>query len=181
MRARERILDAATALMERSGFEAVNMLAVAREAEVSRQTVYAHFGSREDLISEAIIRISGQVFDRVNARLTTASDAAEHVVEFVVAVRSEFRQHPVLGALAFPDRGSPLFDDQLFARATPVAERFLAPIAAREPRLAARFDDVVEITLRFGLSILLFDSDAVRTDDDLRAFLRRSLLPALTL
>jgi AcrR family transcriptional regulator len=181
MRARERILDAAATLMERSGFDAVNMVAVAREAQVSRQTVYSHFGGREELLSESITRIVGEVFDRVNAQIDGTSDASEYVVELIVAVRSEFRRHSVLGALLFPDRGSPLFDDELFTRATPVATQFLAPLMEREPQLAARFGDVVEITIRFGLSILLFDSDAIRSDDDLRSFLRRSLIPALDL
>lgn len=181
MRARERILEATASLIERSGFDAVNMVAVARDAQVSRQTVYAHFGSREDLLSEAIIRISNQVFDRIDAQIAATSGASDHIVELVVAMRSELRRHPVLGALLFPGEGSLLFDDGLFARATPVAARYLAPIVAREPKLAARFDDVVEIVVRFGLSVVLFNSDAIRTDDDLRSFLHRSLIPALNL
>lgn len=179
MRARERILAAAATLIERSGFQAVNMAAVAQEAGVSRQTVYAHFGSREELLAEALARITTQVTDRIHAQIDGASDTRDLIVEFVVAVRLEFRQHPVLGALLFRGGDSPLFDNDLFARAKPVGAKLLAPIMAREPRLAARFDDVLEIMLRFGLSILLFNSDTIRSDDDLRAFLRRSLIPAL--
>jgi AcrR family transcriptional regulator len=178
---RERILDATIALVERSGFKAVNMMAVAREAGVSRQTVYAHFDSREDLLSKAMIRVVTQVNDRVNAEIAGASSASEYVVEFAVAMRSEFRRHRLLGLLLFPDGGSPLFDDQVIARALPVGAQFLEPLLRLEPRLADRFDDVVEITLRFGLSVFLFDSDAIHTDDDLRTFLRKSLVPALML
>lgn len=181
MRARERILDAAATLVERSGFQAVNMAAVAQEAGVSRQTVYAHFGGREELLREAIARITGQVVDRVHDQVAGTSDSSERIVEFIVAIRSEFRRHSVLGALLFPAGDNPLFDEDFFARAKPFAAQLLAPILTREPRLAARFDDVLEIVMRFGLSILLFNSDTIRSDDDLRGFLRRSLIPALGL
>lgn len=181
MRARERILDATAALAERSGFQGVSMAAVAAEAGVSRQTVYAHFGGREELLDEAIMRITSQVVDRIQDQVADAGDAAERIVEFIVVLRSEFRRQRVLGALLFPGGDSPLFDDGIFARAKPLAAQWLAPMLTREPRLAARLDDVLEILMRFGLSILLFNSDTIRTDDDLRGFLRRSLIPALGL
>jgi AcrR family transcriptional regulator len=181
MRVRERILDGVAALVERSGFDAVTMAAAAREAEVSRQTVYTHFGSREDLLTEALTRTTSQMLERVNSQVEAVSQAPERVVELVVAVRAEFRRQPVLGALLFARAGNPLFDEELFSRAGPIAARLLAPILVTEPRLAERYGDTVEIIMRFGLSILLFTSDAVRTDDDLRAFLHRSLVPALGL
>jgi hypothetical protein len=40
-------------------------------------------------------------------------------------------------------------------------------------------DEIVEITVRLGLSVIVFDSDAVRTDESLREFLGRWLEPAL--
>lgn len=181
MRARERILEAAAALAERSGFDAVNVAAVAAEAGVSRQTVYANFGSRTELLNEAIVRITSEVVDRIQAQVADVTEAGERLVEFVVALRAEFRRQRVLGALLFPAGGSPLFDEDVFAQAKPLAARWLAPMLTGEPGLAARFDDVLEIVMRFGLSVLLFNSDTVRTDDDLRGFLRRSLVPALGL
>lgn len=179
MRAKERILDVATAMMERSGFEAVNVVAVAAAARVSRQTVYAHFGSREELVSQAILRISGQVLERIQTLTADRDDAAEYIVEFLVGVRSEFRTQPLLGALWFADRGSPLFDNEMFGRGRPVAAQFLAPALEREPRLADRFDDVVELLMRIGVSLLLFDSDVIRSDDDLRGYLHRSVIPGI--
>jgi AcrR family transcriptional regulator len=179
VRARERILTATVAILERSGLEAVNVAAVAAGAGVSRQTVYAQFGTREELLSQAVTRVMTGVLAEIDAGIGDAPDAAEYVVEAFVAVRQQFRKRAVLGSLLFRDRGSPLFDDDLVARATPVALRFLEPVAAREPGLAARLDDVVELVVRLGVSVLLFDSAAIRSDDGLRAFLRLSLVPVL--
>lgn len=174
-------MDATAALAERSGFGAVNVAAVAAEAGVSRQTVYANFGGREELVRETVLRITGEVVDRIQEQVAGATDVSERLVEFIVALRGEFRHRKVLGALLFPGGGSPLLDEDLFAHAKPLAARWLAPMLAGAPDLAARFDDSLEIIMRFGLSILLFSSDTVRTDDDLRGFLRRSLIPALGL
>ncbi len=48
------ILEAAGCLFMREGFEVVSMEQVAKEAGVSKQTVYSHFGNKEALFSAAI-------------------------------------------------------------------------------------------------------------------------------
>jgi AcrR family transcriptional regulator len=181
MGARDQILDAATGLIARGGLRAVNIAAVAAEAGLSRQTVYVQFGTREELLSETVSRLALRSLDEINAAVASIAEAGEYAVEVLVAVRSQFRRHPVLGALIFPDSGNPIFDEELFAKATPIAAEFLRPLLERAPELGARWNDVVEIFLRIGLSLLLFDSEAVGADDDLRAFLHRTLVPALAL
>ncbi len=52
---RRAILEAATRVFFKAGYRAASMDHVAGEADVSKQTVYAHFGSKESLF-EAIIR-----------------------------------------------------------------------------------------------------------------------------
>jgi TetR/AcrR family transcriptional regulator, mexCD-oprJ operon repressor len=63
----EAILDAAESLLERGG--RLTMVAVAKEAGVSRVTVYAHFATREPLL-EAVV-------ERAVRRTTSALDAVE--------------------------------------------------------------------------------------------------------
>ncbi len=48
------ILEAAGSLFLSEGFSAVSMAQIAREAGVSKQTVYSHYGSKEALLSAAI-------------------------------------------------------------------------------------------------------------------------------
>jgi len=50
----ENILAAAKRAFLAAGFEAVSMDAIAREAGVSKATVYAHFGSKEELFGAVI-------------------------------------------------------------------------------------------------------------------------------
>ncbi len=181
VRSRKKILDATLGLIGSAGFESVNIAAVAAAAGVTRQTVYSIFGTREDLVSQAIAGLLVDVLGDIRARLEAADSPVAYVVELVVAGRAAIRDVPALGALLRAERGNPLFDPGMIARAKPIAHELLSPIAEREPELQPRLDDIVEIALRLGLSVVIFDDDAVHTDDDLRRFLTRWLQPAMTL
>ena len=51
---RKQILDAATVLFTEQGYAATSMDLIASKADVSKQTVYSHFGNKEDLFSASI-------------------------------------------------------------------------------------------------------------------------------
>ncbi|SDH07443.1 TetR/AcrR family transcriptional regulator, mexJK operon transcriptional repressor [Sinosporangium album] len=62
------VLDAAQALFLADGYERTSVDAIAARAEVSKRTVYDHFGDKE--------RIYGAVMDRVSERLLVTVKAA---------------------------------------------------------------------------------------------------------
>lgn len=181
VRSRKKILDATLDLIGSAGFEGVNIAAVAAAAGVTRQTVYSIFGSREDLVSQAIAGVVVEVLGDIRARLAATHSPVEYVVELVVTGRAVIRDVPVLGALLRVGDGNPLFDPGMISRAKPIAHELLSPLVEREPRLADRLDDIVEITLHLALSVVFFDDEALHADDELRRFLTRWLAPALTL
>lgn len=164
------------------GPEAVTISSVAAGSGVSRPTVYAHVGSREQLLSEALQRAASRVITHVTERARGATTAGDYVVEMVVAARAEFRSQPAMAPVAFPMRGNILFDgDALGPGALAMARSFLAPLEEFEPRLSAELDEIAEVCTRWLLSVVLFDSERSSTDERLRAFLRRRLLPSLDL
>ncbi|GAA2170476.1 TetR/AcrR family transcriptional regulator [Agrococcus versicolor] len=55
---RERILEAAEARFLEVGFDAVTMADIAVRADVAKQTLYAHFGSKEALFVELVTAIT---------------------------------------------------------------------------------------------------------------------------
>lgn len=181
MRSRLAILHATLDLIRERGFAAVSMSSVANAAHVSRQTVYSNFGSREQLVSQAVAMVALEVWGGVQDRLDETRTALEYVVEMIVAGRELVRREPVLRALLRAEGGNPIFDDDMMSRARPVVADMLSPMRARAPRLADSdsFDGLVEMVARLGLSIVLFDSDMVQADDDLRRFLRHCLTPFL--
>jgi AcrR family transcriptional regulator len=111
MDAETRILEAAVELLANAGYDGLTISAVARASGVSRPTVYAHFGTRERLVSEALTLVATDIAARVMRRTGSASSGAEFLVESVVAVCREFRRQPALAPLAFPQRGTTIVDD----------------------------------------------------------------------
>jgi AcrR family transcriptional regulator len=178
---RHKILDAVETLIGTGGFRAVSIASAAAAAGVSRQSVYSHFGTREELLAESITATSTRALTVIADQIESLTDPGAYAVELLVAARAQFRSVPALAVLLFPETGNPIFDADMFAQATPIAGLYVAPLFERAPHLAEREADVVEVLLRAGLSVLMFDSDAVRTDADLRGYLTRTMLPALGL
>ncbi len=73
--ASERILDAATVVFAREGFDRANMEVISAEADVTKPTLYARFGSKEGLFKAAVER----EYELRKARLFQAYDEDEDV------------------------------------------------------------------------------------------------------
>lgn len=130
---RTRILDAALTVMGRHGLSRLAMEDVAREADVSRQTIYRHMVSRDRLITETIVREEQVFLERMSASM--------HVDEpFEVALASAIREclrtareHPLL--------------DRLMATEPEALLPFLT--AGQGPVLSVAKDVVVELLRRW--------------------------------
>jgi TetR/AcrR family transcriptional regulator, mexJK operon transcriptional repressor len=77
----ETILGAAKRAFLAGGFGAVSMDAIAREAAVSKATVYAHFGSKEELFGAVIGRECEQRFAGLSAGKLDPGDVRASLME----------------------------------------------------------------------------------------------------
>lgn len=180
MRSRQRILEATIALIDRFGYSALTVTAVAAESGVSRQTVYANFGTLTELASQVGIHVASQILSRVEGELASVSDPCDYFVEFVVLAREEVRAHRVLGDLVWAQQDNPMLAGDLIAKARLVGTPIVASVLERDGRLAAHLDDLTEVLVRTGVSAVLFDSDAVHGADALRHTLQLWCRPVLT-
>lgn len=165
-------------LIESGGFGAASIAAVAASAGVSRQTVYSIFGSREQLVSDAVADLTRTVFDEVTGAAASMDGVVEEIVATLIAARRVVREHAVLAILAGTSDLNPLFDDGMIHRARPVVGEMLAPIRERHPDVGRSWDDIVDAALAIGLFVVLFE-DPDRPDDDVAGFLTRWLTPAI--
>jgi len=158
---RTRILEAAYACVSRSGMAKTTIEATAREANVSRATVYRYFpGGKDELLAGVVdfevlrffgrmtdaVRGSTDLLDVTGASLAFASRAlAEHVV-----LQQVLRSEPQLLVPRINDSTN---------RLLPIVRQFLAPFVAAEaaagrlrpgvdPRLAA--DYVARMALTYA-------------------------------
>ncbi len=76
-RKRRAILEAATEVFLKSGYLGANMDEIAALSEVSKQTVYKHFASKEALFVEIVTSMTGAASDAVLNEVADFDDSAD--------------------------------------------------------------------------------------------------------
>jgi len=76
---RERLLDAAQAMIEDSGWSSVTMARIGERAGVSRQTVYNEFGNKHGLAEQLAMRELARFLDVVRERMSAETTLVEGI------------------------------------------------------------------------------------------------------
>ncbi|MEE2061681.1 TetR/AcrR family transcriptional regulator [Rhodococcus artemisiae] len=101
--ARGQILKAAESVFRRYGVLKTTMDDIAKEAGVSRPTVYRYFGDRDTLITALIEARSRRLFDKARAYLRERETFAEQVVDGLVFLVEHGRQDPIVRLIVSPE------------------------------------------------------------------------------
>ncbi|MFI0915153.1 TetR/AcrR family transcriptional regulator C-terminal domain-containing protein [Streptomyces abikoensis] len=138
-RKRKAILDAATQAFMAKGYSGTSMDDIAKQAAVSKQTVYKHFADKEKLFAEIVLATT----DRVDAMVDMVADIpadAETLEENLTRLAHQFlaaltqpqvlqlRRLIIANADTFPELGATWYEQGF--------ERVLATLAATFQRLA---------------------------------------------
>ncbi|WP_433603175.1 TetR/AcrR family transcriptional regulator [Nocardia sp. CA-135953] len=186
-RIRARILDAANEQFRRWGTQRSTMEDIAREAGVSRITVYRRFATKEVLVEHVILHEFRRYFDTFLVDIAAATNPADRVVLGFVSSLRALRGNPLIGALITtePDHfvSSLIGDD---GRAVAMVREFVANQLRQEQRAGTisanlRTDLVAELMVRICASFLAIPSQVVDLDDDeqLAMIARQFLVPML--
>ncbi|WP_066906492.1 TetR/AcrR family transcriptional regulator [Millisia brevis] len=178
MRSRSRIIDAVQTLIGQSGFSGVSIASAAQAAGVTRQTIYSIFGSREELVSQAVAEHLTDIVRGLQEQLGAATTPTGYVVDLIVACRTIVRTDPVLRALLLHDANNPLFDSGALERARAVGIGLLSPMEELFPYTDEQLADIADFCIHLGWSAICFDAPSARSDAELDRFLTRWLTPA---
>lgn len=174
----QRILAAAVVCVRQWGIEKTNLNDIAKQAGVTRPTVYRYFASRDDVLTAALMQSAVSLGQRLLAHAGTFAHPADRLVEAVYFALTELPEEPYLGVIlqndltAFVSRGA-MLNEQGWALCTMLMRDLLRGVPLAEDELA----EVTEAVIRMVLSLLLMAGPRQREGDDLRGFLRRRLLP----
>ncbi|MEU7001831.1 TetR/AcrR family transcriptional regulator [Nonomuraea sp. NPDC046570] len=134
LRSRASVLDAALPLL--NAHPDASMEAVATAADVTRQTVYAHFRSRELLLAAVIDRITEEAVAAMDAADPDTGPAGEALLRLLDAGARTAGRYPVLLQKISSLAVSPQADHE---RHTPVTDRLKRVI--RRGQQTGEFDD----------------------------------------
>ncbi|PBC53119.1 TetR family transcriptional regulator [Rhodococcus sp. ACS1] len=101
--ARGQILKAAESMFQRYGLSKTTMDDIAKEAGVSRPTVYRYFGDRDTLITALIEVRSRRLFDKARAFLRSRETFAEQIVDGLVFLVDRGRHDPIIRLIVSPE------------------------------------------------------------------------------
>ncbi|MEZ5133822.1 MAG: TetR/AcrR family transcriptional regulator [Acidimicrobiales bacterium] len=179
--ARDRLLDAAVDVATTNGLTKLSVGDVAKRAGLSRQTLYKHFASKEDLVAQAVLRETGAMVEQVVAAADAHEDPEDSLEAAIATMLRVARAHPLLDRLITtePEALLPLL----------VGDRGPVPGAVRavgESVLAQRLPDLDPADVHRAADVLgrLLVSYAVAAPDEspevVAAFLARTLTAGLT-
>lgn len=184
--ARQRLLDAAEECFARFGPSRTSIEDVARQAKVSRSTVYRYFEGRDELLAAAYMRENAAVFDRVKVLMAEKGSFAERVVSVTVRAINALRSGGYFPTLFDADgvlmSSQAIIASRMFYDAGQATMRPFFEEAQSRGEVPADLDlaDFIEWHLRLIFSFTMFDSPAPRDTASLTRLLRTFIAPALT-
>ena len=142
---REQILDVTEAIVETSGFHAVSIDRVAREAGITRPVVYTHFGDLDGLLNALVDRANGRTLEAL-AQIVPREPVETTPQDFLEGALRRFletvREDPVTWRLALlPPESAPRLLGERIARDRAFVIDRLARIA--RPWLGPQIDSVL--------------------------------------
>ena len=148
---RQRLLDAALETASINGIAKLSVGDVARRADLSRQTLYRYFPSKDALVAEVVTIETAKLIQQVIDAAVAHDDPQRALEAALLAALLATREHPLLDRLlrAEPETLLPLLTTEgspVMTQVRAVVELILAertPDLATDPVRARRFADIV--------------------------------------
>ena len=147
----QRLLDAALEAATIHGISKLSMGEVARRADLSRQTLYRHYPSKDTLVAAVVTAETGKLIEQVVAAALTETEPQASLEAGLLAALTVLRDHPLLDRLVRtePEALLPLLttdSSPVMVQVRGVVEAILTegnPDLTQEPVAMRRFADVV--------------------------------------
>ncbi len=187
--AKQRLIEAADACIERFGLAKTTIEDIAAEAKVSRATIYRYFPNRDDLVLSVLLSSLSRSMERSLGDFFVDADTPARFGDALVrsaaylldAIRHDPRLEPLLdresGGLSATISGA---SELLFHT---VLDEWRGSLSSAQERGLIRpdleVDELSEWILRAILSLLIVEGPAPHSPDDERRLIATFLVPAI--
>lgn len=177
-----RILDAAIACVKRWGVDKVTLNDIAQEAGLTRPTVYSYYPGRDEVIKAALLQSAYSFADDALKHIRKFSEPRERVLEITLFALRRLPNEPVLALMQDSNLAGIM---NTYALSSPEGNEIVKALfrAILSDRVLddEELDEIVEVGLRFMISLLTQPGTKKRSEKEMRGFLERRFLPALGL
>ena len=180
--ARQRIIAAATSCLERFGPAKTTLSDLAAELGVTRQTVYRYYPSLAELLGAVAQAGLDDFVERMQSHLATVTTPVEAAIESIVFAIRAIPHEPYIGVLFQAGEIDIFSRDVTSSMALSVGANILRRIPVDWSEVGVddeELEGLAEILMRLFVSFLQYPAAPPRTEDQLRALVRRWLGPAL--
>lgn len=176
---RQKIIDAALICLDRWGLEKTSLHDIAREAGVTRPTVYSYFANRDEVVQAAMIH-GGQGFGlKLLEHVSQFSKNRERLLEAVLFAYKNMPKEPYLKLVKDADLANMINEQAITSpEGRAICRMLFQEILQHDPKYQNDLDEITEVATRFLLSLLLVEGAVKRNDKQMREFLEKRLLPA---
>lgn len=182
--AREQILDAACRCYAANTIYKTSMEHIAREAKVSRTTIYRYFENRDEVLTGVLVRAIFEINEEIRAKVANTKTFADFLIESQILLVEMVPKVPLFAM--FLQEQSAVMSRLCIGSADVIAlltdyfkERFDAAKAAGEVREGVEIGPMVDWILHISSAYLLSPTTVRGGAYDWRELLKQFLLPAI--
>ncbi|MCB1616731.1 MAG: TetR/AcrR family transcriptional regulator [Pseudomonadales bacterium] len=176
----QKLLDATLCCIDRWGVEKTSLNDIAKEAGVTRPTVYSYFTNKDELIQAAMLQVGKQFGEKLFRHFNRFKTPEERMLEAVFFTYKMLPKEPYLGLAIGNDMAQHINERAISAEESKVIRLALfSEILMQDKKYMKDIEEIAEVATRFVLSLLVVEGPCKRTDKETYSFLKRRLLPAL--
>ena len=182
--AREQILDCACRCYAANTIYKTSMEHIAREAKVSRTTIYRYFSNRDEVLTGVLVRAIGDINQQIRSRVNDTASFAEFLIESQVLLVEMVPEVPLF-AMFLQEQAAVMSrlcigSADINALVTEYfRERFDAAKAAGEVREGIELGPLADWMLHISSAYLLAPTTVHGAGYEWRDVLRQFVLPAI--
>lgn len=179
---RDSIVNAAIECINRWGADRFSMADLAKEANVVRSTIYMYFKTRDEVIRAALLQQAYSFGEKLFSHIAQFERPEEKMIEAVYFCAKSLPDEPFLTMISSSVLSDTVREHTLTtAEGMDIGSGIIASIIPTENMSQRELHEIAEYSIRFVLSLITMESPLIKTDEDLKGFIARRLLPAVKL
>lgn len=177
---REKLMDAAVTCIADMPLKKITMTHIAEKSGIVRQTVYNYFENKNQLLAATLEREGLKLAQAVAQHIASFNAIEDKYIEGFLYVLQHFPQNPLLAKVIEP--GSD-FLSTVGMRYYPFAAFSICyeDVYKAHPELQEQAEEISEHWIRNCLSFLTMPAAKQRSQEEMREYVKRRLLPGLHL